>query len=393
MQQYGSNLAHQILGDTNMVNILIVMGRYLPGYKDGGPVRSTKNLVDQFGKEYNIRVTAYDRDVGDTEQYPGIKLYSWNKVGNGLVYYVPENKFTYKVLMELSKQVDIVYLWGCFNKYTIKVLILKRLGLISNRVVVAGMGLFSPMAFQIKYLKKKTVVTLMNMAGLFKNIYWSATSDMEVNEIKKQVWARDEQFFIAEDLPRAVDENFIPKQKGKGELKVVWISRITPKKNLIAAIKILQQVNKNIIFTIYGPVFDQEYWNECKVELDKLPENIRWIYKGNIDSENVVEKLKRHHIFLFPTLGENYGHVIQEALSAGCPCILSDQTPWDDLEDSSAGYVYTLNHEIDFINAIDKYAGMDQKEFQNASDAALNFVVQRGKDSLKNSGYKNIFEL
>mgnify|MGYP006922489383 CR=1 FL=1 len=29
--------------------VLIIMGRYLPGYKDGGPVRSIKNLVDRLG--------------------------------------------------------------------------------------------------------------------------------------------------------------------------------------------------------------------------------------------------------------------------------------------------------------------------------------------------------
>lgn len=30
--------------------ILILNGRYLPGYKDGGPVRSIKNLTDRLGE-------------------------------------------------------------------------------------------------------------------------------------------------------------------------------------------------------------------------------------------------------------------------------------------------------------------------------------------------------
>ena len=37
-------------------DILIIMGRYLPGYKDGGPVRSIKNLTDFLGKEYNFKI-------------------------------------------------------------------------------------------------------------------------------------------------------------------------------------------------------------------------------------------------------------------------------------------------------------------------------------------------
>ena len=39
-----------------MKKILIIMGRYLPGYKDAGPVRSIKNLEDRLGEEYDFRI-------------------------------------------------------------------------------------------------------------------------------------------------------------------------------------------------------------------------------------------------------------------------------------------------------------------------------------------------
>ena len=62
-------------------DILIIMGRYLPGYKDGGPIRSIKNLTDFLGKEYNFKILTCDRDHGDTEAYPNIKVNGWNRVG------------------------------------------------------------------------------------------------------------------------------------------------------------------------------------------------------------------------------------------------------------------------------------------------------------------------
>lgn len=373
-------------------DILIIMGRYLPGYKDGGPVRSIKNLVDYLGEEYNFKIMTCDRDHGDTEPYPNIRVNDWNRVGNADVYYVAPGGFTRKVIVDLANKSDLVYVCGCFSDYSINTLIANRLGKIKVPVVVAAMGLFSPMEFRLKYKKKKLFTTVFNILGMFKKIYWSATSEMEISEICQQVWAKKEQFFIAEDLPRKVDDTRIIKEKQSGSLNVVWISRIAPKKNLLGAIQILQKVKANVNFTIYGPIHDEQYWNECKNELERLPDNIKWEWKGNVDSERVVDTLKPHHVFLFPTFGENFGHVIQEALSAGCPCIISDQTPWKDLEAQGLGYVFSLDNNQPFINAIEKYADMDSKAFQSIVDKAHDYAKDVSNSKVKDTGYRQIFD-
>lgn len=374
-------------------DILIITGRYLPGYKDGGPVRSIKNLTDFLGDEYNFRILTCDRDHGDTESYPNITVNGWNKVGKAQIYYVAPGGFTKKIIIQLAAQVDLIYVCGCFSDYSINTLILNRIGKLKVPVVVASMGLFSPMEFRLKYKKKKLFITIFNLCGMFRRIYWSATSEMEISEIRQQVWAKKEQFFIAEDLPRKVDETCIVKDKKIGVLKVVWISRIAPKKNLKVAIKVLQMVNASIYFTIYGPIHVQKYWDECKKELEKLPANVKWVYKGNIASEEVVQTLKKHHVFLFPTLGENYGHVIQEALSAGCPCILSDQTPWQDLEKNGAGYVYSLSNLSAYAQKIDDYANMSCDDFNIVVKDAQKYAINNSNVKAKNTGYREIFGL
>lgn len=373
--------------------ILIIMGRYLPGYRTGGPVRTTKNLIDALGEEYDFRVLCQDRDLGDKEQYPGIKVHEWNQVGNASVYYIPEKGFTSEIIIKLSQQVDMVYLWGCFTSFTLRALWLKRIGKICVPVVVAAMGLFSPKAFRIKYLKKKSVTMLMNALGLFKDVYWSATSQMEANDIKNHVSVKDTQIYIAEDLPRKVKDTRIFKDKEKNYLNVTWISRVAKKKNLILAIRILQKVNANINFSLYGPIYDNNYWGLCLKELKKLPDNIKWEYRGNVESEYVVDTLKKHHIFLFPTLGENYGHVIQEALSAGCPCIISDQTPWQDLEQNNAGFVYSLDDTNAFVNAVEKYADMNSDEFNKCINDTLQYAIKNSNYKVKNTGYRKIFDI
>ena len=374
-------------------DILIIMGRYLPGYKDGGPVRSIKNLVDYLGEEYNFRILTCDRDHGDTEPYPNIRVNDWNRVGNADVYYVVPGGFNRKVIINLSNKSDLVYVCGCFSDYSINTLIANRFGKIKVPVVVAAMGLFSPMEFRLKYKKKKLFTTVFNILGMFKNIYWSATSEMEISEISQQIKSKKEQFFIAEDLPRKVDDTPVIKEKQSGTLNVAWISRIAPKKNLIGAIRILQKVKVNVNFTIYGPIHDEHYCDECKNELERLPGNIKWEWKGNVDSEHVVDTLKPHHVFLFPTLGENFGHVIQEALSAGCACLLSDQTPWQNLAEKEVGHVFRIDETDKFVAAINEYAGMNQNEIQEVADKALQYAIENSNDKAMNTGYRKIFEM
>ncbi|WP_291734519.1 glycosyltransferase [Clostridium sp.] len=371
-------------------DILIIMGRYLPGYKDGGPVRSIKNLVDYLGDEYNFKILTCDRDHGDEIAYPNIKVNEWNRVGNADVYYVPPKGFKCSVIKKLSKEANLIYCCGCFNDYAINTLILKRLKQIKIPVVVASMGLFSPEGFKFKYKKKKFFMTVFNILGMFKNIYWSATSELEVKDIKNKVKTYNN-IFIAEDLPRVVDETPIVKEKESGKLKVVWISRIAPYKNLMGAIEILKNVKGDIEFTIYGPKHVPEYWDECEEELKKLPSNVKWAWGGNVESENVVKTLKEHHVFLFPTLGENYGHVIQEALSAGCPVILSDQTPWKDLEENQVGFICRLGEEEKFIEAINSYVYLDKEKFKKVSNNTVKYVLKNNKQKIKNNGYKNMF--
>lgn len=371
--------------------ILIIMGRYLPGYKDGGPVRSIINLTDYLGDEYDFYILAYDRDHGDTEPYPNIKINNWNKVRKSNVYYVSPKGYTFRRIKQLAKDVDLIYVCGCFSNYSIKTLILKRLKKIKNPVVIAAMGLFSPGALQIKSFKKKLFVKIFNFLGMFKNIYWSATSSMEKNDIINIVNTKKDQIYIAEDLPRTVHPERILKNKTKGHIRIVFISRFTPKKNLKQAINILQQVKCNVDFVLYGPDENKAYWEECKKELERLPSNVKWKWEGILNSEKVVVTLKQYEIFLFPTKGENYGHVIQEALSAGCACIISDQTPWQDLEIEGVGYVFPLDSNKPFVDAIEKYAAMDRDEFQKISDRAHEYAIKVSNYKAENTGYRTIF--
>ena len=96
-------------------------------------------------------------------------------------------------------------------------------------------------------------------------------------------------------------------------------------------------------------------------------------------------------IFLFPTLGENYGHVIFEALSVGCIPIISDQTPWIEIKEKKAGFVLSLNNMNSFVNAVETVARMEAKERERMARKCVEIAYEKVEKCKKSTGYRDIF--
>lgn len=372
-----------------MRKVLIVTGRYLPGYKDGGPVRTIKNLTDILGQKYEFKILTSDRDHGDVTSYPNIKINNWNKVGNADVFYVKDSKFKLKYLLKASKNVDLIYCCGPYDSYAIKLLMLKKFHFINKTLSIASMGSFSKGALSIKSNKKKIFFSILNHLKMFNNIIWSVTSNTEEQELKKII--NDAQCIIAEDLPRniVVERR---REKKANELKIIFLSRVCEMKNLLGAINMLKEIDKNIFFDIYGNIEDLNYWKKCEQELNNFPKNIRWKYMGEAESDTVVSIFSNYDILLLPTLGENFGHVISEALLGGCLPVISDNTPWTDLEKNNCGRIIPIDDEAEYIRAINSYYSMNNLEFKQCSINAQKYIYEKNNNSIKHTGYLKVFD-
>ena len=152
--------------------------------------------------------------------------------------------------------------------------------------------------------------------------------------------------------------------KSAGHVTFIFLSRISPKKNLYGILKMLGYLSGNIHFTIVGPVRDEDYWRKCLDAIEQLPENVFVHVSGSVPHEKVHTLLSQHHFFILPTLGENFGHAILEAMAAGTPVIISDQTPWRNLKNQSAGWDIALEGQVSDITLYGQ-----AKEFANSVNA------------------------
>jgi len=358
-----------------MLNILTFNGVYIPGYKAGGPIRSLDNMVAYLDDEITFYIVTRDRDQGDTEPYSNVKINKWNSRDKEYVYYQAEEDFSTFTLKNIinSKKFDGVLLNGTFSEYTYRYLILRKLNLIENiPVIIMPRGDLNSGALNLKKIKKLTYLNLMKIMGLHKDLNWLATSESEKNDI---INFQKLKINVIPNLPtkNIINDNY-NNTKEKGILKIIYISRISEKKNLLFALKVLNELEENIIFNIYGPISNEKYWNKCKNIINKMNSNIKVQYKGSIPHHKVNKALRKNDLFLFPTFGENYGHAIVEAMSNGVPVMISDKTPWSDLESQNAGWDISLDNKEKFINTIQKLIFMDKKKYSKYIQGVHNYV-------------------
>ncbi len=375
-----------------MKRILILAGRYLPGYKDGGPVRTLINLTALLGDEYDFRLVVLDRDHGDTVPYPNIQVNAWNQVGKAKVWYYAPGQMNFSLIRKLAKDVDLVYLCGFYDGYGYKTLMLNRMGLLFGKpVVVASMGSFSAGALSQKRLKKQVFIKGCKALGLFRNIHWSVTSELEARDAKNSIGPKAK-CIVAEDLPRMTVPGVNTDHSFDTPLKVVFLSRLCAHKNLSYAIEVLEKVTSSVSFDIYGPIQEPEYWAQCQKLLEDLPKNIKWKYCGDVSSEKVQEVFSSYDLMILPSKGENYGHVVFEALSVGCIPIISDQTPWTDIEEKGVGYTIPLSDQHQYVRVIDEYGAMTAQVRQDMAMNAVYYAKCKIDNARKETGYRVIFD-
>jgi len=368
--------------------ILTFVAYYLPGYKSGGPVRTIANMVDQLSHELDFRIVTSDRDSFDTKPYQNILTDEWNAIGHAKVFYTTPTKRSLRCMARIinSTPHDVLYLNSFFRPaFTVQPLMLQYFGLIQKSpVVIAPRGEFSKGALELKSRKKKLYIAAVKAIGLYRNVLWQASSEFEAEDIVREMGTSVEKIIIAKDLPALPhDDVHIHKKDRTVEepLRVCFLSRIDPMKNLDFALRVLAEVAVPVVFDIYGVIDKMTYWQDCQILIKKMPPHVKVNYCGAIDHDLVLYELAKHDLFFFPTRGENFGHVIHEALSAGLPVLISDQTPWRDLESLGIGWDLPLSNQRKFIEIIELNASLFGKAQSELKCAVIQYAKHVAKDT------------
>ncbi len=377
-------------GEMDRPTILTCCDYFLPGYKAGGPITTLGNLTANLGTEFHFKVITRDRDLGDATPYPNVTTGVWTQQFGGDVYYLPNHRWSPVTLAGVIRETDydVLYLNSLFSpRFSAFPLLLRRLGWLPQRpVVVAPRGECAAGALSLKRRRKQIFLQAARLLALHQDVLWQAVSPHERDDICRQMGDRA-RVALAGNLARqethAATTEVCPKQIG--EVRLICLGRISAVKNTAEALRTLNHdFRGKISIDVVGPQEDEAYWNECQNTARRLPGQITVRFLGPVPAPEIPNLLQNYHLLFSPTRGENFGHAILEALLCGCPVLISDRTPWRNLQSAQAGWDIALDGHAAFRTVIQAVLDMDEQQFSGWRKGARQFAASHfSKDHVK----------
>jgi glycosyltransferase involved in cell wall biosynthesis len=172
----------------------------------------------------------------------------------------------------------VLYLNSFFDPvFTQRPLLARQLGLLPNKpVVIAPRGEFSPGALSIKHWKKAPYKSFTSAFGLYRDLIWQASSERELEQIRRAMGTTAQRLIVAPNLSALSQDEILetnePISKHRESLRVIYLSRISPMKNLDFALRVVRRLKVPVQFDIYGPIDSDPYWQQCRALMVDLPQ-------------------------------------------------------------------------------------------------------------------------
>lgn len=357
-----------------MIRVLAIADFFTPGFRGGG-TRHLTHIVDRLHHRLAFNVLTRDRDVGMPAPYDGVPLDTWIETGTARVCYLSPQAISLHTIAQRVREAapDVVLLNSVFSTLAIRLLLLRRVGALPRvAVLLACEGELAPGALRQKPLRKRLYLAAARAGGLYRGITWKASSTEEADDIRRAIGPETRVAVVPIVIPSSPSDPSgtvpevmpPPSPKMRGQVRLLYLSRITPKKNLRFLLDLLaRDVAADVDLDIVGPIDDRAYWEACQAVIKRMPPHVRVRYAGESSLDKIDAWYGQAHALVLPTFGENFGFVILEALACARPVLVSQDTPWRDLAASTAGWDLPLREPKVWREAIERLAGMDAEDY------------------------------
>lgn len=371
-------IGHEVGVADREESIVFVTRYFPPAYLAGGPPRSVAALVEAISSKIDVRVISSSFDLG--RRPLAVTADQWVS-GPASTYFASSDREAVRQLWRTISNTErtTLHLNSLFDR-TFGLAALAVGILRGHRIIVAPRGELASGALSIKPVRKRLLLTLLRLGRIQSRVEWHATAETEASDIRHVLGSE----VVCHVAPVIRQPPALPDRRRDNldsTTRIVFYSRIAPKKNLKAAIEIVGNL-PDCHLTVAGPIDDDVYAAECRSLVQDLGLGNRVEFAGALPSDEAIDFLSNFDLFLLPTLGENYGHVIFESLAAGTPVVIADTTPWTSVSSAGAGYVCPLGKMEAFQASISAWTQADTHSRQAMRAAARALAQESVKGSV-----------
>lgn len=344
--------------------------------KNGGPPRSVADLCNELIK-YGVVVTIISRKL----KKDNLKLNINSRAS--LVFVESGISFAFRGAMAINREViDLkskgynvfIHNHGVWTIDTILSYIVSKVHGVPWGVHIRGA--LSEWALGQKRLKKAVALYFYQRHILDRAKLIFATSEKESNEIKLITSNRNILVISNFSQTNLVNPSELSLSRS-GPFTFGFLGRIQKVKNIHSFLKaLIKTQEKNGILSavkIAGPIEDPVYMSDLK--------NLCASYLGPVDflgELNSCEKMEFFEaidVLFLPSFTENFGNVVVEALSHSVPVLVSDKTPWANVEENKVGWVSSTDSESLAI-AISKINSLSNLEIRIMKSNCHNYLIK-----------------
>lgn len=329
------------------MRVLVMADYFLPGHRAGGAVRTLSRLVPFEAAHHDLEVLTRDHDLGCDRRFtPEEQATATAGAGCAVHYLNTRSVRGLRALLRASRdrRFEAVYfnsLWSpVFTLLPLAALLLRRR---RPLLLIAPRGELNPGALAVKSGKKRIAGAVLRRALAYHRVMWHVSSEDEAEHLR--AWLNAPARIVTSADHAGPPDSAPSRGTESGPLRVVCVTRIVPVKDVRRLFEVLALCRQNLDVRLFGPVEDEAYWASCQDSISRLPANVAFRYEGALEPAAVAEVYRGADATLFPTRGENFGHVIAEALAVGCPVATTPTTFWTGHLAAGAGLIFERDAE------------------------------------------------
>jgi glycosyltransferase involved in cell wall biosynthesis len=333
--------------------VLVVYRSYFPSLSHLGPATAIRNLINNMSSDYDFHILTLNYEFSTDAPLFAEDVHR-ETIGSTVVEYIPRGLPGLRILLRrLRNNFDVVDIQCAFDPLlSIPALALCWLGFANrSRIFHTPHGIFMDVIMSAGPLKKKLFCRFADLIGLYRRVVHLAGSPSEENDIRRN-HRRPQNVRVVSQFVESAATRRVKRQKQPRELRIAFVGRVTVQKNLVFAIDVLRQLSAPSTLDIFGELGNDQYGQQCVEMVEAGVGRCRVTFKGNLEKQDLFEQLSLYDVLLHPTLGENFGHAIVEAMALGVPVLISDKSPWTDVAESNAGWSLPLSQPAAFVEKL-----------------------------------------